>query len=93
MYETSMLNYIFGEEGQLCGEEGAKVWGGGAMVWGGGGKGVGRRGNGMERRGELNIRVHRLAVTGIPRSGLCHELLELYGISSAHIIKAVKSMI
>ena len=42
---------------------------------------------------ELNIRVHRLAVTGIPRSGLCHELLELYGISSAHIIKAVKSMI
>ena len=42
---------------------------------------------------ELNIRVHRLAVTGIPRSGLCHELLELYGISSTHIIKAVKGMI
>ena len=42
---------------------------------------------------EVNIRIRRLAVTGIPRSGLCHELLEIYGISSAHIIKAVKDLI
>ena len=59
-------------------------------LWCAGGLGEGVAGALSE---ELNIRVHRLAVTGIPRSGLCHELLELYGVSSAHIIKAVKSMI
>ena len=56
-------------------------------LWCAGGLGEGVAGALSE---ELNICVHRLAVTGIPRSGLCHEL---YGISSAHIIKAVKSMI
>ena len=53
-------------------------------LWCAGGLGEGVAGALSE---ELNIRVHRLAVTGIPRS------VELYGISSTHIIKAVKSMI
>eukprot|EP00731_Ephydatia_muelleri_P002870 Em0001g2870a len=39
------------------------------------------------------VRVHRLAVTGIPRSGLCNELLELYGINYKYIVKAVKELI
>ena len=40
-------------------------------LWCAGGLGEGVAGALSE---ELNIRVHRLAVTGIPRSGLCHEL-------------------
>eukprot|EP00731_Ephydatia_muelleri_P002869 Em0001g2869a len=42
---------------------------------------------------ETGVRVHRLAVTGIPRSGLCNELLELYGINYKYIVKAVKELI
>ena len=34
--------------------------------------------------------VKRLAVREIPRSGQPAELLERYGISAAHIVKAVK---
>ena len=41
-------------------------------LWCAGGLGEGVAGALSE---ELNICVHRLAVTGIPRSGLCHELL------------------
>jgi transketolase len=38
------------------------------------------------------IRVHRLAVREIPRSGKPEELLDRYGISSKHIVAAVKSV-
>src|SRR5207237_4662181 len=37
--------------------------------------------------------VHRLAVREIPRSGKPEELLERYGISASHIVKAVTSMV
>jgi transketolase len=36
--------------------------------------------------------VHRLAVREIPRSGKPDELLERYGISSAHIVTAVRAV-
>src|SRR6185436_6446244 len=36
--------------------------------------------------------VHRIAVREIPRSGKPEELLERFGISAAHIVKAVKSL-
>ena len=39
---------------------------------------------------EAGIRVHRLAVREIPRSGKPEELLDRFGISSNHIIAAVK---
>lgn len=42
---------------------------------------------------ELNVKVHRLAVTGIPRSGPGSVLMDIYGISARHIIKAVKDML
>ncbi len=42
---------------------------------------------------ERNTRVRRLAVTGIPRSGPGSVLMEMYGISASHIIKAVKEMV
>ena len=38
------------------------------------------------------ISVHKLAVTGIPRSGKPDELLELHGISANAIIQKVKSI-
>ena len=41
---------------------------------------------------ERGVTVRILAVTEIPRSGPGDALLELYGISANHIIKAVKSM-
>ena len=41
---------------------------------------------------DTDIRVHRLAVTEIPRSGKPEELLERYGISASHIIKAVRAL-
>ena len=41
---------------------------------------------------ESGVTVRILAVTEIPRSGPGDALLELYGISANHIIKAVKSM-
>ena len=40
---------------------------------------------------EGGIKVHRLAVTGIPRSGPGSLLMEDYGISASHIVKAVKA--
>ena len=42
---------------------------------------------------ELNTRVRRLAVTGIPRSGPGSVLMDMFGISANHIVKAVKELI
>ncbi|MYG00649.1 transketolase [Candidatus Poribacteria bacterium] len=39
------------------------------------------------------IRVHKLAVTGIPRSGKPDELLELHGISTNAIVQKVKDVV
>ena len=39
-----------------------------------------------------NIRVHKLAVTGIPRSGKPEELLEHHGISANAIVQKVKDV-
>ncbi|CAI7993989.1 Transketolase [Geodia barretti] len=39
------------------------------------------------------VKVHRLAVTGIPRSGPAALLMEDYGISANCIVKAVKKML
>jgi transketolase len=39
---------------------------------------------------ESTIRVHRIAVREIPRSGKPDELLERYGISASHIVEAVR---
>jgi transketolase len=38
------------------------------------------------------VRVHKLAVTEVPRSGKPEELLELYGISARRIVERVKSL-
>ena len=40
-----------------------------------------------------DIRVHKLAVTGIPRSGKPEELLELHGISANAIVQKVKDVV
>ncbi len=40
-----------------------------------------------------DIRVHKLAVTGIPRSGKPEELLELHGISTNAIVQKVKDVV
>jgi transketolase len=42
-----------------------------------------------EALGESGIKVQRLAVREIPRSGKPDELLERFGISSGHIVRAV----
>ncbi|EDL84992.1 rCG43880 [Rattus norvegicus] len=42
---------------------------------------------------EPNIVVHRLAVMDVPRSGRCNEALDFSGISSRHIIVAVKCIL
>jgi transketolase len=42
--------------------------------------------------GDAGIRVHRIAVREIPRSGKPEELLDRYGISSSHIVAAVKEL-
>ena len=42
---------------------------------------------------EAGIRVHRIAVREIPRSGKPEELLDRYGISAKHIVEAVKAAI
>ena len=42
--------------------------------------------------GDAGIRVHRIAVREIPRSGKPEELLDRYGISSSHIVAAVKAL-
>jgi transketolase len=41
---------------------------------------------------EAGIRVHRIAVREIPRSGKPEELLDRYGISAKHIVEAVKAL-
>ena len=41
---------------------------------------------------EEGIRVYRLAVREIPRSGKPDELLDRYGISSRHIVNAVRAL-
>lgn len=40
-----------------------------------------------------DVRVHKLAVTGIPRSGKPEELLELHGISANAIARKVKDVV
>jgi transketolase len=45
-----------------------------------------------EAVGEAGIRVHRLAVREIPRSGKPEELLDRFGISATHIVSAVRSV-
>lgn len=42
---------------------------------------------------EGGVKVHRLAVTDIPRSGPGSVLMDIYGISANHIVKAVKTML
>ena len=37
--------------------------------------------------------VHRLAVHGVPPSGMSSELLDMFGISAKHIIVAVKRIL
>jgi transketolase len=41
---------------------------------------------------EAGIRVHRIAVREIPRSGKPEELLDRYGISASHIVSAVTGL-
>jgi transketolase len=41
---------------------------------------------------DAGIRVHRLAVREIARSGRPEELLDRYGISARHIVEAVKAL-
>lgn len=40
---------------------------------------------------EAGIRVKRIAVTGMPRSGPADALIKMYGISSSHVVDAVKA--
>ncbi len=42
---------------------------------------------------ERDVIVRRLAVTGIPRSGPGNVLMDIYGISAAHIEKAVRELL
>ena len=42
---------------------------------------------------EIGTRVRRLFVTGIPRSGPGNVLMDMYGISANHIVKAVKDLL
>ena len=42
---------------------------------------------------ETGVKVHRLAVTGIPCSGPGSVLMDMYGISARHIKSAVKAML
>jgi transketolase len=45
-----------------------------------------------EAVGEAGIRVHRMAVREIPRSGKPEELLDRFGISARQIVSAVRSV-
>jgi transketolase len=45
-----------------------------------------------EAVGDAGIRVHRIAVREIPRSGKPEELLDRFGISAAHIVAAVRGL-
>ncbi len=40
-----------------------------------------------------NVRVRRLAVPGVPRSGPGAVLMDMFGISANHIVKAVKDLL
>ena len=42
---------------------------------------------------QTHTQVRRLAVTGIPRSGPGSVLMDMYGISANHIVKAVKDLL
>jgi transketolase len=42
---------------------------------------------------ETGVKVRRLAVTGIPRSGPGSVLLDLYGVSSKQVVAAVKDLL
>lgn len=42
---------------------------------------------------ERNIVVRHLAVSAVPRSGKCDELLDMFGISAANVVKAAKEII
>ena len=42
---------------------------------------------------DTSIRVHRVAVREIPRSGKPDELLDRYGISAHHIVEAVRAVL
>lgn len=41
---------------------------------------------------ESGVTVRTLAVTEVPRSGPGDELLEMFGISANHIVKAVREL-
>jgi transketolase len=43
--------------------------------------------------GDIGIRVHRVAVREIPRSGKPEELLDRFGISAKHIVEAVQAVL
>ena len=45
-----------------------------------------------EAVGEAGVRVHRIAIREIPRSGQPEELLDRFGISAKHIVTAVRSV-
>jgi transketolase len=45
-----------------------------------------------EAVGEAGIRVRRIAVREIPRSGKPDELLDRFGISAKHIVEAVRAV-
>ncbi len=47
----------------------------------------------LDAAATADVRVHKLAVTGIPRSGKPEELLELHGISANAIAQKVKDVI
>lgn len=42
---------------------------------------------------ERDIIVKQLAVSRVPRSGKCDELLEMFGISASCVVKAAKEII
>src|SRR5262249_36536773 len=42
---------------------------------------------------DAGFTVHRIAVRKIPRSGIPDELLDKFGISASHIVKAVSAMV
>lgn len=42
---------------------------------------------------ERDIIVSHLAVTNVPRSGKCDELLDMFGISASAVVKAAKEII
>jgi transketolase len=46
-----------------------------------------------EAVGDTGIRVHRVAVREIPRSGKPEELLDRFGISAKHIVEAVQAVL